>query len=531
MSLRLARLAGVALALAAAACNTDPGEPPPVGVQATRLEKVGGDRQAGVVGQALPNEVEVRVVDLDGNPVGGRDVNFAVYSGAGTITPAVATSDPNGIARCRWTLGTSPVSAHQVSARLLRPATEAVMDLVTFVATAAPGPAVSIVKETGDFQSGQATRALHAPLVVVVFDQFGNRKPATTVEWTVLSGGGSPSSPTTSTDGDGRARVHFTLGPESGTHLIRASIANGQFVTFTVTAYAPISLEGIVERSDPLSSRPYAAAISNQDVVYVTQLDNLRLSRINLPALGEAGGARVGNIPTDVSFNAAGTRAYVANQGSRTISVVDVASNLEVSTLSVVGDPFEVIPDAADARLYVVTNTNRLYQLDRATSAVLGSIAIPGTGQSLAFHPNGYLLYVSTFSGGSALEVDTRSMTATRAFNTGGLAQEVVVSSDGTELFVADQSLGKVDVFSLASGARLASIPVGGNPWGMAITPDQRHLYVSLIFQGQVAVIDRATRTVVQRIATGGMPRRIVFNQGGTLAVVPNEQGFVTYIR
>jgi YVTN family beta-propeller protein len=52
-----------------------------------------------------------------------------------------------------------------------------------------------------------------------------------------------------------------------------------------------------------------------------------------------------------------------------------------------------------------------------------------------------------------------------------------------------------------------------------------------LLFQGEVVVVDRATRTVVQRIATGGVPRRIVFDQAGTLAVVANEQGYVTYIR
>ena len=65
----------------------------------------------------------------------------------------------------------------------------------------------------------------------------------------------------------------------------------------------------------------------------------------------------------------------------------------------------------------------------------------------------------------------------------------------------------------------------------MAMTPDQSQLYVSLLSQGEIAVIERATRIVVQRIATGGTPRRIGFNQAGTIAVVANEGGYVTYIR
>ena len=289
--------------------------------------------------------------------------------------------------------------------------------------------------------------------------------------------------------------------------------------------------EGVIERTDTLSARPYGLAISRRDVVYITQLDARRLSRIDLPALGESGNVTVGSIPTDVAFNADGTRAYVANQWSKTIGVVDAATNTQGSTIPVTGDVFDVIPNGDDTRLYVVTNVDRLFEIDRASRTVLRSLSLAGTGQSLAWHPNGQLLYVSTFTGGAALEVDTRTMTVLRTFVTGSKSQDVVVTRDGTELFVADEDLEKVDVFNLASGAKITSIPVGGHPWGMAITPDQQQLYVGLVFEGEVVVIDRASRTVVKRIVTGGAPRRIAFNREGTRAVVPNEYGFVTYIQ
>ena len=288
---------------------------------------------------------------------------------------------------------------------------------------------------------------------------------------------------------------------------------------------------GVIERADALTARPYGAAISARDVVYVTQLDNERVARIDLPALGVRASVDVGWIPTHIAFNAAGTRAYVANQFDQTVGVIDAASNTQTSTISVSGDVFIAIPNSQDTRLYVVTNNDRLYEIDRASGSALRSVPLAGTGQTLAWHPNGYLLYASTFSGGTAVEIDTRSMTITRTFVTGSKAQEVVVSRDGAELFVADQDLQKVDVFNLASGDRVASISVGGNPWGMAMSPDQQQLYVSLVFQGEVVVVDRASRAVVQRIPTGGVPRRIVFNRSGTMAVVTDEAGFVTYIR
>ena len=44
-------------------------------------------------------------------------------------------------------------------------------------------------------------------------------------------------------------------------------------------------------------------------------------------------------------------------------------------------------------------------------------------------------------------------------------------------------------------------------------------------------VFDRATRALIDVIATGGSPRYIGFNTSGTHAVVANEAGWVNFIR
>ena len=238
--------------------------------------------------------------------------------------------------------------------------------------------------------------------------------------------------------------------------------------------------------------------------MYISQLDDRRLSRVNLPTLGEATFAAVGDVPTYLSFNAAGTRAYVANQFSRTIGLVDVATNTQASSIPVVGDAFAAVANPDDTRLFVVTNANRLDQVDRVSGNVLASVPLAGTGQSLAWHPNGYLLYVSTFIGGTALEIDARTMAVVRSFTTGMKAQDLVVSRDGRELWVADEDLQRVDVFDLGVGTRIVSIPVGGHPWGVALSPDQKQVYVGLVHEGQVVVIDRSTRAVVHTITNRG---------------------------
>lgn len=84
------------------------------------LLHVGGDGQEGFPGQQLPHPIQVRVANGE-NPIPGRLVRFAVVAGGGTLsgTQPVATTAPNGLAECRWTLGTTTPSPQRVEAVLL----------------------------------------------------------------------------------------------------------------------------------------------------------------------------------------------------------------------------------------------------------------------------------------------------------------------------------------------------------------------------------------------------------------------------
>jgi YVTN family beta-propeller protein len=65
--------------------------------------------------------------------------------------------------------------------------------------------------------------------------------------------------------------------------------------------------------------------------------------------------------------------------------------------------------------------------------------------------------------------------------------------------------------------------------FGMALSPDGSRLAAT--GQGQVVVIDRASRTVLGTVPTGGNPRRVRFDRTGATMVVSNEAGWVDYIR
>jgi alpha-tubulin suppressor-like RCC1 family protein len=66
-----------------------------------------GNNQTGTPGSALPDSLRVRLSDRFGNPIGGVAITFAPSASSGTVSPTVSTTDVNGRAATRWTLGST----------------------------------------------------------------------------------------------------------------------------------------------------------------------------------------------------------------------------------------------------------------------------------------------------------------------------------------------------------------------------------------------------------------------------------------
>src|SRR5205814_4182247 len=62
--------------------------------------------------------------------------------------------------------------------------------------------------------------------------------------------------------------------------------------------------------------------------------------------------------------------------------------------------------------------------------------------------------------------------------------------------YVADSCSNMVAVIDTAANSMIATIPVGLDPMGIAITPDGTHVYVTNFVSNTVSVIDTATNTV-----------------------------------
>lgn len=270
---------------------------------AVNLSKNAGDNQTAPVASPLPVDVAVRVTDASGNPVPGVTVTFIVLTGGGNVAAPTAVTDGQGIATPGdWTLGPA------VGGNTLRASSTGLNGSpLTFSATGSAGPPASVLKVSGDGQSGAVGTVLAESLVVRVLDGNGVGVPGVAVQWSTASGGGTVSPVSVISDGNGRAATAWTLGATPGLKQATAT-ASGKSATFSATAVAgaPFQLNLATQPSTAQSG----IAFSPQPAIDVEDsLGNpLTVSGLVVTAAIDSGGGTLGGTLT--ATTAAGTATF-----------------------------------------------------------------------------------------------------------------------------------------------------------------------------------------------------------------------------
>jgi YVTN family beta-propeller protein len=187
------------------------------------------------------------------------------------------------------------------------------------------------------------------------------------------------------------------------------------------------------------------------------------------------------------------TFGYVANAFDNTVSVIDTASNRVVATI-----PVGTFPDG------------------------------------VATTPDGSRAYVTNEFDATVSVIDTASNKVVATIPVGGNPSGVATTPDGTHAYVTSSNFGTVSVIDRASNTVVDTIPVGVFPTGVATTPvgihpperdDRRHqplAYVTNQVDNTVSVIDTAGNTVVATIPVGDNPNGVAITPDGTRAYVTN---------
>ena len=267
-----------------------------------------------------------------------------------------------------------------------------------------------------------------------------------------------------------------------------------RLTTFALGAIGLLGLSPALHAQSGSDFKVYATLPNSNSVAIIDGLTNTVVSTIAVPAGAGTGpfsvaltpDARFAYVVNGQGCNDGATFGYGfsgANPVQGFVWVLDTASNSAVAVIPVDLCPQEIAITPDGTRAYVTNfGSNTLSVIDISTNTVLKSIGLPDTPDGLAISPDGSSIYVATFSSVSVVSTATNAIVAnilppdpTCDFS------ELAVTPDGQQVYVTSNACASAFVINTQTKSVVSSFPSQSflGPWGIAITPDGKQAYLA----------------------------------------------------
>lgn len=265
------------------------------------------------------------------------------------------------------------------------------------------------------------------------------------------------------------------------------------------------------------------------------------------------------NEPYTITINAEGTKAYVTNSNSTTITIIDIASRAVIGTIGGFDGPSGMVISPNGKIAYVNNyggpsgvgsgNGTTVSIVSLITNTIIGTITVGLAPASLAITPDGAFVYTINYVDGnpgtgtmSIIQTSNNTVVGTIPGFSGPFA--IAITPNGKFAYITNFGSNNfspvgttVSVVNLKTNQVVATIHLGIQPSGIAITPDGRFAYVSnynTIYLGpnftdltpgigRINIIDICTNKVLpQVIIVGASPANVAISPDGQRAYVSN---------
>ncbi len=287
---------------------------------------------------------------------------------------------------------------------------------------------------------------------------------------------------------------------------------------------------------NPVTNLIYVSNYNDQTVSVIDGTQNTITATIPVPGY-----------PAGIGVNSATDTIYVAlgaQTGVGSLAVINGATNSVTTTVPVDQAPFAVAVNPTTNMIYVTNNFGAVggNNNDGTVSVINGSSNTLATTFHVGVNPSGvaidpatnYLyLTIYNFDGSGSGSTSVEVLDGTAGTVLGSVAPSappwlIDINPTTHRAYVTESgpfggnNVDVIDITTASSPALVAAVPVGNDPYGVAVDATDNLVYVSNYSGNTVSVIDGLSNTVRQTIAVGSNPQGVAFNPASASAYVAN---------
>jgi YVTN family beta-propeller protein len=228
--------------------------------------------------------------------------------------------------------------------------------------------------------------------------------------------------------------------------------------------------------------------------------------------------AETASMPKGAVLSPDARRFYVTNFGmanGHNITVYDSTSLTLVDTYDLPGIVVESVLSSDGKTLYASNfERNSVQVIDVATHKLRREFAAGPHPKVLVLSHDDKLLFAANWSGASVTLIDTESGKTLRTLAAGLHPRGMALTRDGI-LYVANFDGASIDVFYGDDFAQTYRLAVCRIPRHLALSPDDKTLYISCYHDSEVAALDLETEIVTHHVPVGTNPKSIEVSRDG----------------
>ena len=215
----------------------------------------------------------------------------------------------------------------------------------------------------------------------------------------------------------------------------------------------------------------------------------------------------VGDTPKGIKIHPDGNLAFVANEVSGTVSVIDLSSFTLTKEIEVGMIPHNIRFDSKGNTAYVtLQGENKIVIIDVKNLKMTDAISVEKLPHNLDLSPDDRYLYTTNIGTSDIAVIDLQTKQIIKRIDVSAGHHGIDVTNDGARIYVSGIGSDKVNVIDVESLERIKQIDVGDGPHGIRASQDGTKVFVGVTTTNKILVIDSDNLEIKETIMTGKIP-------------------------